>query len=509
MLSKPVQEKAYTYIPAKTFKESAFFQRRLEIGAVSLILVAAAALRLYGLTAKSLWWDEIYDIMAVRPLNLLDSLTYYDPYNLHPGLFKAILNLWINTIGIAEFQVRVFSVVVSMLLLALVYYLTRRWFDIRIALTSTLLLAVSPLQLFWSQSIRPYAWLTLLVAISMGLTYQVSEKPRQNWYWVAYGLSMLAMIYTHYLGFYVIFSQILFLLVVLYKNWGAILRLAITLAGVVVAFLPWLDHFLSHNEMSHTFFSSLSDNRGWSTVLEAVEMLSSWFIPNSLTFVAGGVALPLYLVGLVWLWQNQRKLALFLVSWGLLPVIMAWLSGLIRSNYTIHYYYMAFCLPGFLIVMAAGIWSLKKQSRFAPYLLVGLCVALSLAACWNYRQNYQYQDWRELANYVATHREDGDVVLMADLAVYGFDYYYVYNFGSPGNIERKPMSREPSSALRIAEIFKNHPRVWIVRWYINDPDWLLKNVMDNIPTNYSSLYYQEYPSNRQGAISLILYGRNK
>jgi hypothetical protein len=354
----------------------------------------------------------------------------------------------------------------------------------------------------------------------MCLALLVSEKPLQNWVWVAYGVSATAVIYTHYLGFHVLLSQGIFLLVVLRKVRGSLLRLGITYMLVGVAFLPLLDTFLQSNNTAPT---SYLVNLGPTQLIETIEAFSSWFIPTSYVFIIGAVFVPLYLFGLIWLWKNQFSLAILLVCWSLLPVLSSWLLSFIRPNFAIRYF--IFCVPAFLLMVAVGIWRLQKPWRFAPYLLLILAVALNLSSYSNYNKNYINQDWRGLVNYIVANRQEGDFVLIDSSYRYllkPFDYYYRYQLGSPGNLERHslpidyslkyyslnlipPLQKTPAEL--IADMYRGRQRVWVVS-KLNDANgvWLEpENEYNIVPPEFKRTFYRELRSTEQGTIAFALY----
>lgn len=522
MVSRLIDKKiyiAYTAEKLLKLKESKLVQVWWEAGAVFVLLGMALILRLHNLTRLSFWFDDAFHIYIAHELRFFETLTYFTPTNVHPPLIYPVLHLWVKYIGVSEFAIRMLSVIMGMTTLVVVYFMARHWLNRKLAMTSLLLLVVSPLHLYWSQSVRPYAWFTLLVTISMLLTLLASERPYQNWVWVAYGLSLVVMIYLHYLTLHVIFCQAIFLLIVLYKNGGGLLRLGITLASVAIAFLPWFDNFLIHSRSGTVNY--LAGNIGPEQMVKAVEGFSSWFSPAELVYLVGAVFLPLYIFGLGWLWQNQRKLAILLANWSLLPLLTSWLSSQLRPNFMPRYF--IFCVPAFLIIVAAGICASSKVSmRIAPimpYLLLGLAVGLNLIACNNYNDHYRSQNWRGMVNYIVKNHQKDDLILFTNpygYAVAPFDYYYAYNLGSPGQMERRsvphdyfPRLPQPDSRKTVREmvvdLVKNRRRVWVVSIFNDSGKWGYENVTKNIPSSFKSVYYKEYLSTEQGKIAFALY----
>jgi 4-amino-4-deoxy-L-arabinose transferase-like glycosyltransferase len=134
-------------------------RRRAAWAVVGLILVALAV-RVPGLGATNLWLDEAnswslakYSLPALLA-NIRSS----------PGspLYFVLLNFWVRAFGDSERALRSLSLVVSLALIPATYTLGARTVSRRAAFLGTLLLAVSPMQLYYAQEARVYMLVALL-----------------------------------------------------------------------------------------------------------------------------------------------------------------------------------------------------------------------------------------------------------------------------------------------------------------------------------------------------------
>lgn len=485
-----------------------------ESALVGVLLLGALLLRLFNLAAQPLWFDETYNLDLVERLSFFDALTYYQPWLVHPPLFLAIMNRWMRYFGMDEFALRSFALLAGVATFPVVYFIARRWINRPVALISLLLLTFSALQLYVSQTIRPYSLLTFLAALSMALAYFAVEKPDRPWRWLAYAVSAIVMIYTHYLGFHLILVQALFFALVLYKDWRALLRAGLSLALVGAAFLPWLNNFLAQSRYYGQDLGYLA-NDGIYKLLSALTYLAAWGLSGSVLLLVGLVFLPLYALGLFWLWQRRRTLALLLAGWSFLPFVTCWLSSLISPNFAL-LRTGPYCVPPFLILVATGLWSLVERSReprrpVLAYLALGSVLVLSLAACLHYFQDYKNQDWRDIANYIAANYQPNDLIFLDNPTVTegtagvtrpAFDYYYVYKLGAPGNLKRVSPLAQPSYDAQLRRLFQGYNRVWLVDYFLDG--WMYKNILPNLPPQYKKVYYKEYANPDQGTISVTL-----
>ena len=91
-------------------------------------------------------------------------------------------------------------------------------------LLASLLVAVSPLHLWYSQEVRMYSLLTFLCLLSsylMLLVLKEEGKWRAMALWAAYALVSIAALYTHYFAFCILAFQGVYLLL---DWWGRDLR---------------------------------------------------------------------------------------------------------------------------------------------------------------------------------------------------------------------------------------------------------------------------------------------
>ena len=132
--------------------------------AIPLLTLLALALRAARLGFQPLWWDEGYSVwFATQPLPQMVALTAQD---IHPPLYYAVLRGWTLLLGTGPIVLRLFSVWVGVLAVPLIYLAGRRLLSRRIALLAALLLAISPLGIYYSQEVRMYG---LMALFSIGI----------------------------------------------------------------------------------------------------------------------------------------------------------------------------------------------------------------------------------------------------------------------------------------------------------------------------------------------------
>ena len=127
---------------------------------ILLPILLGFALRMLRLGFQPLWWDEGYSVwFATHPLPQLLALTAAD---IHPPLYYILLRGWIGVFGPGPIALRMFSVVVGVLAIPLIYVVARRLFTPRVGWLAAFLLAISPMHIYYSQEVRMYGLAMLL-----------------------------------------------------------------------------------------------------------------------------------------------------------------------------------------------------------------------------------------------------------------------------------------------------------------------------------------------------------
>ena len=178
--------------------------RTLAIVAVVAVAVAAVAVRLYHLTASSLWADEGGSLQQSSGASLWATLSYLahtsEGDHFQP-LYFALLYLWRAIAGSGVFSLRVLSVFFSLGALVVIVLTAARVFGWLHALLTATLVAVSAFFVIHAREARPYALLLFLGGLLLLLFVRVREEraqrpyPRVSWaFWVCFGVGTFASV---------------------------------------------------------------------------------------------------------------------------------------------------------------------------------------------------------------------------------------------------------------------------------------------------------------------------
>ncbi|MFW5691826.1 MAG: glycosyltransferase family 39 protein [Chloroflexota bacterium] len=218
---------------------------RLQLPIMIVILLLAAVGRILHIDAESLWVDEGFSYWAIRHTDMLRIIIN----DVHPPLYFVGLRGWAAVAGITELALRYFSVLPSLLSVAVLYQLARELLrhlgarsQLFVPLLAALALALADMENYIAQEARMYTWHVLWACLSYAFFLRwarrssTGQPARADQ--IAWIVTSVLLLYTHYVGAAALAVQGLY--VVFFMRGQPRLTGVLTIAGIGVVFIPWL-----------------------------------------------------------------------------------------------------------------------------------------------------------------------------------------------------------------------------------------------------------------------------
>lgn len=207
-------------------------------------LAVGLLVRLLGIVARPIWYDEAFAILFARKgpyAMLLGTLsqTSWGASDVHPLGYYTLLWGWMSAFGDSIVSTRLLSIAASLGTILVVYLLASDLFGARTALAAGLLLALSPLQVHYGQEIRMYALLGLWLATATYCYWRASRTSQWQW-WTGFAISAALAQYTHNLAAFYLLCLALWPL--LTRSWRTLRAVFVAGAAAIALYLPWLIH---------------------------------------------------------------------------------------------------------------------------------------------------------------------------------------------------------------------------------------------------------------------------
>jgi len=396
------------------------------------IIILAFVLRLISLN-QSFWLDEAVQIWA-SSIPLEEFFSKYAPGDFNPPLYYLLMNPWLKFFGSLETTARMLSVILGMGCVWLIWRVGKeieKGKNSHFGIIAALLLATSPLHIYYSQEARMYvlACFGFLLSIWRFLEFW-KEMTLRNGLWLA--IPFLLMGFSHHLT---LLSLPIFL------GWGVwrLKKRSARKSEYVFFLIPFLLFFLGYLFYLPLFVRQLrlgsaikTQFPGWGKIIGGASLKAAILLP--IKFVIGRISIDNKLVygltaavlvlvywgtaiiGVINAFQLKTKIFLL----GLLLFVPPGLGFLISFWLPIFSYFrFFFILPLFYLLIAIG---LEKQKKF----LVGILIIINLVCSGVYLLNSKFhrENWRGMAEWLHQKNKNyGAPVLVLDQVAKPFEYY--------------------------------------------------------------------------------------
>ena len=396
------------------------------------ITVAGACLRLYKLGDWSFWGDEMFTVSGEE-----DGFNYS---LLRKSLSLTLIQMFTASNGVNEWNARIIPALIGIASIPILFWVVKRMADTPTALLFSLLLALSPWHLYWSQNARFYVALLLFYSLALLFFYLGTEK--DNLWYLVISLFFLGLaVKERLLALFFLPVALVYLLLIPILSFEK--PRAWRFRNLAIFILPGL--------VGGFLFAGpyLLDLPGWFT--------GFGYANNNPLWLAGGfayyVGLPIICLGGaggLYLLMHKSRAGLLLSVSAVLPPLL--LTAVSSFHYTANRYAFV-SLTSWLLLSAVALSTLiRKTTRRGLVLSLGglFVVLVSFTgddAMYYFRQNGNRDDWRGAFAYVQEHQQIGDKVFSGNSQL--ADYYLA-------------AETTPFNGIQVSELGPATGRSWFV-----------------------------------------------
>ncbi len=410
--------------------------------AAVMVLLLAFALRIHGLGAKSIWWDEAHSWWyAAMPLGegIREGMAAWhgaagDPF------FTIALHVWMRLVGQSALALRYLSLLINVITAAYLGRIVGRLAGRRTGLVALSLGAVAAIWVFYSQEIRQYTLTPAIMLVMVDAVLQLAGgcRPARGWQpWIQLVTGQVLALYTHSFMVFGLVGVNLWLGWVWLRRdrrqstgrW--LTRWVICQIASLLLLLPTLPNYLRRAQAGHNpFVEPLSIphilNAQWAFLMGIPWERATDLSP--VRFIAVGLLIGL-LIGLGLGMRGQAARALRDLIW-LVSITVALATAYWTFNPIIHPRYLIFLSGPLLIVWAlvlAQTWKQAGAARAVSAVLAAGIVAsafLSIHALYaGSAFGYRHDPSNRVADLLRRNFGAEDGIISIDPNDYSLSYY--------------------------------------------------------------------------------------
>jgi uncharacterized membrane protein len=398
-----------------------FLSVKSEILAVSvLIFVLNVVLKFLYISSNDIALDEPFTLFYSQ-MDLGSIFKMLQTEN-NPALHFLFMHFWIKLFGVGAMAVRMPSLIFSALTAVVIYITGRKFFSGSVGLTASAIFTFAGMHIYFSHEARVYSLFVLLASLSFLYFLKLTSNPDKKSLYFTLFLFNLLLIYSHYFGFFVVFTEFvcLFFIRNLKKAYKGFF---LVFAALAISYLPNIIIFFNR------FFVSVSKGT-WVKAPQITEYYGNLNRFLNIKYVTM-TFLVIMLVTLIFLLKKKLfipKLKEFIKNenyiltllWFFVPYTLMFLISFKVPMFLDRY--LLFCSIPFYFLLAQIIFHfvLKEKAQITAAVLFVMCVILTTTLNPSNKRNV-----KELSALIKDIKKPGDIIYIApDYSKLEFIYHY-------------------------------------------------------------------------------------
>ena len=446
-----------------------------------IVFCFSTILRLIGITSADLWRDEAFSVRTAdqslgRTIEIIAK-------NTAPPLHSILLHFWIKLFGVGELSVRLPSLIFGLAALIIFIKFAQLFFKTRRnVLLATVLFAINPVLIWYSQEARAYSMLVFFAIASLYYSLLIiKEKEFNKKNVLLLFITTILGLYTHNLFIFIAFFNYLIALIftfgtinlktILTKHRKFMLRLSAIYALAGIIYLPWFIIMLKQLKTVSEggFWLHLSLIRDPIVTIGMIYSGHYFDNGNNLNIITAsllGVTGALLLIASTRIALKRStplRAAVLVWFWGI--IFTVWLYSFKTSFFYIRY--LLFLIPPALLLSILTLDRLKKRAQ-TVFLLIILVIISTTSILISAQVSYIPGSKENMSALVRDlNIQDGDLILHADafshhaFKLYSSDDCLIYNPDNNIPYYAGLSVIEESDYYRQTEI-DDYNRVWVV-----------------------------------------------
>ena len=438
-----------------------------------LVVAAGTFLRFWMLGVKSLWLDEAFSVYAAR-LPWLEFLRTMWWGEANMAVYYFLLRGWIH-LGDSEFWLRSLSAVFGVAAIPAVYALGSRFLSRKAGLVAAALLSIHSFHIHYSQDLRSYGLLTLLLILSSYAFLAVLDTPERKSPWVLWVVFSALSVYAHMFAVLALASQWLVLTPRTVKRLG-IAKLLSAGAAIGILAAPMAAVVIQEHKSQLDWVPkpNLADISAMFQDLVGAGAAASAVTLRGLVLLI--LYLVMWVVALGTVFRARRNPAGGTAASVTVPLLVSWFAFPVAAMIGISFLkpilaprYLLMCVPAAVLLAGWGLVAVEEsgpRGRLVSWAVLLSMAVLSFWGTWDHFASFKTygSDWRGVTQYILSQQEPGDAVIFYTFTGHReFAYYAGGERGAASRISAPAVLFSlPQDHTGIEKRTEPYRRVWFI-----------------------------------------------
>jgi uncharacterized membrane protein len=402
---------------------------------ILLITITALFFRFFMLGSQSLWMDEAMVYLQTKGDSIFVVYSKVFSHGGHIGPFFHILNYLFSLLfGYSEWALRAPSAIYGTVSVVLVYKIAQELKNNRIALLSSILLAISPVHVWYSQEARMYSLWIMLILFTVLIFIKILRAQKLS-LWILFAVFASLSLWTFLNSVFVFFALGLYLLIFIKRYKRELYFYCVCIFVVFTSYFPGIIPWLTKGHVA--IISTIGSPRA-TTIFDIlytffVFNVGTTFGPSLITIRAllkqfgatstawrimsqyGFLVIPSMLTyGCMFLYSVYKAAAkrkiennIFILVIFFVPMIMIFGLTLFSNSLTFNVRYTLCSLPFYVILLSAALDGLSTWKKWTVFSCMVFFSMFSLFSHY-FKHEYSKIDFRSVVKYLNNTMADND-----------------------------------------------------------------------------------------------------
>ncbi|RPI17326.1 MAG: hypothetical protein EHM58_09660 [Ignavibacteriae bacterium] len=477
-----------------------------------LVLFAfAMVLRLLLITQKNLWFDEIFSWHITQ--DTFRSIIIDTAGDIHPPFYYFVLKIWQEIFGVSVSVLRTPSALFSAAAVFFIYPLSKRVLDISSSLLVIFLFSISPLNIYFAQEARMASLNLFLNAGAIYFLILLIEKTTNykkfylSFSFYLYTIFTLLALYTHYFSFFVLASELLYILFHFRKEMKKLIYFIPSYVLIAWGYSPWFNTMILQIKKGQSWRGGQTT---WAVVYQFLTFIKDIgmgfyhrYINNLISYPVEVIIFIIIIIasaGIIKLYKKAElnSTGVFIVLLSSIPFLTA---ILISFKQWIEYFrYLSIIIPYILTFIVMGVNYFTKKIQYTTIVIFILINIFGLLLYFG--NSSKNNDYRTLINSLS-----GDTT---DIELYVYPHYFGWIIDYYTSDQIPPVTGygwEFSMLLDTVNVHKPG-KFWLVMDYHSMDSSKYDEYLAPILNSYNKTSTSTYPI-QPNTLKLYLFERKK